>query len=145
MGFGVSLPHGPSLNLIEIDNLLCCDQDRLIESLPVAPMVERRKPVHDALRRCHDLYSQCTNRSLSPLANNVVANRQRPRGKFQGVRTCRVDEMTAGLASEPKPIQHLLEFPLTRGRNEVEITRLVESASVNLHCSPTGQHRGDSR
>jgi len=86
MGFGVSLPHGPSLNLIEIDNLLCCDQDRLIESLPVAPMVERRKPV-----------------------------------------------------------QHVLEFPLTRGRNEVEITRLVESASVNLHCSPTGQHRGDSR
>jgi len=34
MGFGVSLPHWPSLNLIEIDNLLCCDQDRLIKSLP---------------------------------------------------------------------------------------------------------------
>lgn len=53
--------------------------------------------------------------------------------------------MTAGLASEPKPIQHLLEFPLTRGRNEVEVTRFVKSAGVNLHCRPAGQHRGDSR
>lgn len=126
MGFGVPLPHGPSLNLIQIDNLLCRDQDRLIESLPVAPMVERCKPVLYALRRRQDLYSQRANRSLSPLANELVADRQRPRGKFQCVRTCLVDEMSAGLVSEPKPIQHLREFPLTRGRNEVEVTRLVK-------------------
>src|SRR5512137_990230 len=105
-------------------------------------MVERRKPGPYALRRRQDLNSQRTNRSLSPLANELVADRQRPRRKFQRVRTCRVDEMTAGLASEPKPIQHLLEFSLTRGRNEIQVPRLVKPAGLYLHRRPTGQHRG---
>ena len=102
----------PSLtNLVEIDDLLRGDQNRLIESLPVAPNVERRKPVHCALRRSQELYAQRANRTLAPLANELVADRQRPRGKFQGVRTCLVDKMSAGLASEPKPIQ-----PCSRSR-----------------------------
>ena len=65
---------------MEIDNLLCCDQDRLIESLTVTPMVERCKPVHCALRRRQDLYSQPTNQPLSPLANELLADRRSHEG-----------------------------------------------------------------
>ncbi len=112
---GLAFPGRPAFDLIDVYRVQRAYQHSLIQGLTVTPVIESGKPVHDTLGWRQDLDSQITHRLLTPSANQVITDGQRPWWKFEGIRTCLVDEMPTRLAHvESKSLQYALKVALAR-------------------------------
>jgi hypothetical protein len=98
-------------------------------------VIESGKPVHDTLGWRQDLDSQITHRLLTPGANQVIADGQRPWWKFEGIRTCLVDEMPTRLTQESKSLQYALKVALACRGYKIEVARFIQSPRIDLHGS----------